>query len=195
MKKLFVIATICALSSFGADEKQKGSEKKPAGAGMMAPKPGPEARDLRVLVGTWTTNDTFEKIEGMMPGGEGTSTETVTPGPGGYSVIMHIKSTSGPMPNFRGMGVLTWDANEKAYKMAWVDSMTPGMILETGQKEGNDIVMHGEMSMGGKKIKTKDVISDRTPTSYTLTSYMDDGSGEKKTMTVKATKEEAKATK
>ena len=50
------------------------------------------------------------------------------------------------------------------------------------------------MTMGGKKIATKTVISDRTPTSYTLTGYANDGSGEKKTMTIKFTKKEPEAT-
>ena len=45
--------------------------------------------------------------------------------------------------------------------------------------------------MMGKKMAVKDVISDRAPTSYTLTSYMNDGSGEKKVMTIKYTKQEA----
>ena len=104
--------------------------------------------------------------------------------------MLNVKSISGPMGSFRGTGIIVWSAEEKAYKEAWVDSMNPDMMMETGHKEGNDIVMHGEAKMGGKTFKVKDVISDRTPTSYTLTSYMDDGSGEKKVMTIKATKEE-----
>jgi len=194
MKKFFVIAIICVLSAAAADDKAKNADKKPA-AGMMPPKPSPEARQLRDLVGTWKTTDTFEKIEGMMPGGEGTSTETITLGPGGYSVIMHIKGTAGPMASFRALGVLTWNPDEKAYKMGWVDSMTPGINVGTGHKEGSDLVMTSEVKMGGKTYKTKDVMSDWTPTAYTLTSYMDDGTGEKKTMTIKATKEEAKTSK
>lgn len=192
MKKLLVIGIICVLGAVAADDKAKTAEKKkPAGAGaMMAPKPAPEQRELRDLVGTWKSTDSYEKIEGMMPGGEGTSTITATQGPGGYSVVLHVKSTSGPMGNFHGMGVIAWSPEDKEYKEAWVDSMMPGVTLETGQKEGNDLVMKGEMKMGGKTYKMRDVISDRTPTSYTLTSYMDDGSGEKKTMTIKATKEE-----
>ena len=195
MKKLLVIATICALSAVAADDKAKTTEKKkPAGGAMMAPKPAPEARELRELVGTWKTQDTVEKAEGMMvPGGEGASTETITLGPGGYSVVMHVRSTSGPMANFRGVGVLAWNPEESEYKFAWVESMMPGLAVATGHKEGNDIVMNGEVKMGGKAFKTKDVISDRTATTFTLTSYVDDGSGEKKVMTMKATKEEKPA--
>jgi hypothetical protein len=47
--------------------------------------------------------------------------------------------------------------------------------------------------MGGKKMSIRDVVSDRTPTSYTLTSFMNDGAGEKKSMTIKFTKQEAPA--
>src|SRR5262249_24864239 len=95
--------------------------------------------------------------------------------------------------SFTGHGVLTWDPNEKAYKMVWADSMTPGVMTTTGHKEGDNMVFAGEMNMMGKKITTKDVISDRTPTSYTLTSFYNDGSGEKKAMTIKFTKQEAPA--
>jgi hypothetical protein len=190
MKRLLVIGTICALAAFAADEKAKTAEKKkPAGSGMMAPKPAPEARELRDFLGTWKSTETYEKSE-MMPGGEGTSTITATQGPGGYSIVLHVKATSGPMSNFRGMGVIAWSAEDKEYKEAWVDSMSAGLVVQTGHKEGNDLVMKGEMKMMGKTYKTRDVISDRTPTSYTLTSYMDDGSGEKKSMTIKAVKEE-----
>ena len=197
MKKLLVIGTICALAALAADEKAKTAEKKkPAGAAaMMPPKPSPEARELRDFLGTWKSTDTYEKIEGMMPGGEGASTITCTLGPGGYSIVVNVRGTAGPMGSFRGMGVLAWSAEDKEYKESWVDSMTPGIILATGHKEANDLVMRGEMKMGGKTFKSKDVFSDRTPTSYTLTSYMDDGSGEKKTMTIKAVKEEKPATK
>jgi hypothetical protein len=73
--------------------------------------------------------------------------------------------------------------------------MTPGLMLETGHKEGDTLVWKGEAMVMGKKLSIKDVVSDRTPTSYTLTSYMNDGSGEKKVMTIKFTKQEGTAKK
>ena len=102
------------------------------------------------------------------------------------------KSSMGP---FTGHGVFTWDPNVNAYKFIWVDSMTPGMVVETGRKEGANLVFTGEVTMRGKKMAIKDVMSDRTPTSYTLTSYMNDGSGEKKVMSIKLTKQESPAKK
>jgi hypothetical protein len=47
----------------------------------------------------------------------------------------------------------------------------------------------------GKKVEVKDVISDRTPTSFTFTIYVNDGSGEKKADTMKFTRQESPAPK
>lgn len=194
MKKLLVIATVFAVSAVWADDKPKTPAKKPApAAAMPIPAPTPEMKELLALVGNWRSHETMEKVESMMmPGGEGTSTETITKGPGGLSIILSIKGVTGPMSTFRGMGVMTFDPDTKAYKMVWVENMTPGMTTESGQKQGNDIVMEGQVSMGGKTYKTRDVLSDFTPNSYTMTSYGDDGTGEKKMMTIKMKREAAK---
>lgn len=199
MRKLLAIAAICALSAFAGDEKSNPAAKKEtakkAASAMKAPPVAPEAKDLHGLVGTWKTTDTFEKVEGISPGGEGSSMQSVTMGPGGYSVIMRLRGMEGPFGRWNGLGVLAWSPDEKVYKMAWVESTAPGLMVETGVKEGEDIVMRGEAKMGGKTFKTRDVISDRTATSYTLTAYADDGSGEHKVMTSKATREEKPAAK
>jgi len=175
-------------------EDKPAAKKKSAESGGAPPmaKPAPEMKELRGLIGTWTTEEKFEPSPWMPSGGTATGVNTVRSGPGGFSVLMEQNSKSA-MGSFRGHGVLTWDPNEKAYKTAWADSMMPGFIVETGHKEGDNIVMTGEMMMMGKKISFKDVISDRTPTSYTLTSFMNDGSGEKKSMSIKFTKQETAA--
>ena len=192
MKKIAPLTTILAagLICFGfADDK---TAKKPGAAptGMAMPKPAPEMKEIRYLVGTWSTDEKFEASPMMPNGGTATGTNTVRLGPGGFSVLMEQHSKSA-MGSFYGHGVISWDPESKSYKFAWTDSMGPGLILEAGQKEGDSLVFKGETSMMGKKVALKDVISDRTPTSYTYTSYMNDGSGEKKVMTVKATKQES----
>jgi hypothetical protein len=196
MKTIAPVTTIlCAgLICFTAAAADKEKKAAAAPAGMAMPKPGPEMKELRSFIGTWTSEETYEVSPFMPSGGTGTGTNTTRLGPGGFSILMEIRSKSAMGP-FTGHGVISWDPNEKAYKMAWVDSMTPGMVVETGHKEGDNIVYTGEVTMMGKKFATKDVISDRTPNSYTLTSYMNDGSGEKKIMTIKSTKQEAPAKK
>ncbi len=193
MKKstLVSILAACLLClAASAQDKPAGKKKSAAPAGMTAPKPAPEMKDLRDMIGTWTTDEKFEVSPFMPSGGTGSGTSTFRLGPGGFTLLMDQRSKSA-MGTFSGHGILTWDPNEKIYKSVWVDSMTPGLLTETGRKEGDNIVMTGEMTMMGKKFAVRDVMSDRTPTSYTLTSYMNDGSGEKKVMTIKYTKQES----
>ena len=160
---------------------------------MQAPKPAPEMKELTYLVGTWTTDEKFEATP-FGPAGTATGTNTVRLGPGGFTVIMEQRS-KGSLGVFSGHGVMTWDPVEKVYKTAWSDSMTPGVLITTGRKEGDKIVYTAEATMMGKKMAFKDVVSDRTPTSYVLTSYINDGSGEKKTMTIRLTRQEPAAKK
>ena len=194
MKTIGLTLLAAGLLCFTASPQEKSAtKKKSADAGMSMPKPAAEMKELRALVGTWSSDETFEPSP-FMPGGTATGTNTVRLGPGGFTVLMEQRSKSATMGSFAGHGVLTWDPNEKAYKTVWADSMTPGVTVDTGHKEGDNIVYTGEITMGGKKIATKTVIADRTPTSYTLTGYANDGSGEKKTMTIKFTKKEPEAT-
>ncbi len=191
-----IVAGLLCFAAFGQDKPA--SKKKPAapagGGAMPMPKPAPEMKELRDMIGTWSSDETYEPSPWMPSGGTGTGTNTARSGPGGFTVLMEQRSKSAMGP-FSGHGVLTWDPNAKAYKFVWGDSMTPGVMIETGRKEGDSLVFTGETMMMGKKISVKDVIADRTPSSYSLTSFMNDGSGEKKMMTIKFTKQEAPAAK
>ena len=172
-----------------AQEKSAAKKKSaPADAAMAMPKPAPEMKELRARIGAWTTDEAYE-ASAMGPAGAGAGTNAVRSGPGGFSVLLEQRS-KGSMGPFSGHGVYTWDPDEKAFKVAWVDSMTPGLQTQTGHKEGDTLVFTGESTMAGKKVKVRDVWSDFTPTSHILTSYGDDGSGEKKVMTIKFTKQE-----
>jgi hypothetical protein len=176
----------------GLAQEKPAAKKSTDPAPMSAPKPAPEMKELRSLIGTWTLEETMEPSPLAPSGGTGTGTNTARSGPGGFTVLMEQRS-KGTMGNYLGHGVLTWDPNEKAYKSVWADSMTPGFVIETGHKEGDNVVYTWEMMMQGKKIRFKDVVSQPSPTSYTVTSYMNDGSGEKKAMTFKFTKQEPAA--
>ncbi len=190
---LAAAAMLCCTVS--AQEKPKPAAKKQTSGGAPPmPKPAAEMKDLTDLIGTWTTEETYEPSPWMPSGGTGKGTNTVRRGPGGFSVLMEQRSKSS-MGSFMGHAIMTWDPNDKAYKTYWVDSMTPGVMAESGRKEGDTVVYTGEANMMGKKVQVRDVISDRTPNSYTMTSYMNDGSGEKKMMTIKFTRQEAAAKK
>ena len=180
------------LVSFAAFGQEKPATKKKAAepAGMPMPKPAAEMKELRDFIGVWTSDEKFEPSPMMPPGGTGTGTNTTRLGPGGFSVLMDQRSKSAMGP-FSGHGVFTWDPNDKVYRFVWTDSMTPGVVIETGRKDGDKLVFTGEVMVMGKKTAIKDVMSDRTPTSYTLTSYMNDGSGEKQVMSIRFTKQES----
>jgi hypothetical protein len=188
--QLWTVLLAAGLLSMAVPAQEKSTSKKKVAGAMAMPKPAPEMKVLRDLVGTWTTEETHEPSPWMPSGGTSAGTNTVRLGPGGFTVLMEQRS-KGAMGAFSGHGILTWDPEEKAYKTFWADSMTPGVVMESGRVEGDNLVYTGSAMMNGKKISIRDVISDRTPTSYTLTSYMNDGSGEKKSMTMRATKQEA----
>ena len=136
------------LICLAADDKAA-KKTTAAPAGMPMAKPAPEMKDLRDLVGTWNTDEKFEASQ-FMPAGTATGVNIVRLGPGGFSVLMEVRS-KGTLGPFSGHGVMSWDPNEKAYKFAWTDSMTPGIMIETGRKEGDTLVFKGEVSMMGKK--------------------------------------------
>ena len=189
---LLAAGLLCLAAS--AQNKPAASKKSGAAAAPAMPKPAAEMKELRDMIGTWASDEKFEQTPFMPAGGTGSGTNTARLGPGGFTVLMEQRSKS-TMGSFSGHGVFTWDPNEKAYKFVWADSMTPGVVIETGHKEGENLVFKGETTMMGKKMALRDVMSDRSPASYTLTSYMNDGSGEKQMMTIKFTKQEPAAPK
>jgi hypothetical protein len=191
-KTVVFTAMLAAGLCLAAVAQEKSAPKKkaapPAAGAPAMPKPAPEMKELRALIGVWTTDEAYEATP-MGPAGTGSGTNTVRLGPGGFSVTLDQRS-KGSMGPFNGHGIYSWDPDQKAYKAAWVDSMTAGLQSETGHKEGENLVFTGETMMAGKKISMRDVWSDFTPTSHVLTSYMNDGSGEKKAMTIKFIKQE-----
>ncbi|MBI3281284.1 MAG: DUF1579 family protein [Acidobacteria bacterium] len=185
-----VLATAAAAALCFAAPQAAESKKKPAPAAttMKAPAPAAEMKELTAMAGTWTVDETHEPSPWNPKGGKGKGTATMRVGPGGHSVILDYRSQSGPSANMWGHGIFTWDPAQKIYKNVWFDAFTPGVSIATGQKQGDRFVYIGEFEIGGKKIRYKDVVSDRTPASFTVTSYMIDGTSEKRMVTLKHTR-------
>jgi hypothetical protein len=137
------------------------------------PQPAPEMKHLSDLVGTWDVEESHEASPWMPKASKGAGVATFTRGPGGLSVIVDYKSTSGPLPTFQGHGFMSWDANQKVYKSAWTDVMTPGITTSTGRQQGSDYVYESEAEMQGRKFKVREVISNITPKSFTSTTSID----------------------
>lgn len=117
--------------------------------GQESPKPSNEMKVLNDLVGSW---DVEEDVKLPQPA-KGKGVATFTKGPGDMSVMLEYKSESSP---FRGQGILAWDPNERVYRSAWVDTMTPGVMVQTGKKDGTKYVYTGETWMGRQKAETRD---------------------------------------
>jgi len=154
------------------------------------PEAAPQAGELRQLLGTWKA-----AVSVWDPSSPavitGTSAVSFRPGPGENSIVMTVNG-EGPQAAYAGMGILGWDANENVYKMLWTDNSEPGLGFSIGKKDGENIVFAGEILKAGMKVKYKDVISDRTPTSLTWSAYLDDGTGEKRTFTLQMRRAERK---
>jgi hypothetical protein len=144
------IATILS-GSLWANRQEKTAEK-PAAA--SATKSAPEMERLRFYLGDWDYTETYEKTSFAPNGGKNTGLYQSKLGPGGNSLLNSFHS-QGPIGDFEGLLVLTWDANEKAYKQYVFGNDFPGCVVETGQFEGDTLVFRGEVLAGDTKIRLR----------------------------------------
>ncbi|MGH9776008.1 MAG: hypothetical protein ACRD50_13800 [Candidatus Acidiferrales bacterium] len=125
--------------------------------------PAPEMQRLaKLYVGTWDYTETYPKSAFMPEGGQNTGVYTSELGPGGNSLINRFHS-HGPVGDFEGMLVMTWDPKEKAYKEYVFGSDAPGASVETGQWEGDTLVYRAELSAGGKKLALRNATTLTAP--------------------------------
>ena len=102
-----------------------------------APAVSPEMQRLqKFYLGTWEYTENYGK------GAVNTGIYTSELGPGGNSMINHFHS-QGPVGEFEGVLVITWDPKEKAYKNYVFGSDFPGALITTGNFEGDVLVFRG----------------------------------------------------
>ncbi len=147
-------------------EPTKPSSTKPD-SGM--PKPAPEIeRVLQQFQGRWTTEEKHEPSEMLPQGGTGKGQEAIRPGPGKMSLIGEYVS-QGPMGEFAGIGLMTWDPTARVYHLHWTDNTNPVVSVSTGKWEGKDLVFTGTDTMMGKKVYARHAFTELTPTAFTYT--------------------------
>ncbi len=170
-----------AAQSMGNDPS---GEKSPF-ASVPHPKPPAEIVRLKSMIGTWDAAEHWEKVEGFAPGGDGKGIYTVVDGPGGMSVIIDYKATSGPFPTYTGHGILSWELDQKVYRMAWAQPIWPGVSIETGRFEGPELILSYEIEEMGQKYVVKNEYTEWTDTSLNITSHLIDITGRQiKTLTM-----------
>lgn len=134
-----------------------GSRQEKAGEKPPAQKPGQaEMERLKFYLGEWDYKEIYPKSVTDPNGASNTGIYTSKLGPGGNSLINTFQS-HGPVGDFQGILVFTWDAAENAYKAYVFGSDFPGAIVETGGFEGDALVFRSELKMGGHIMKLRNV--------------------------------------
>jgi hypothetical protein len=119
--------------------------------------PTPEMQRLaKLYVGTWDYTESYPKSPRSPEGGQNAGVYSSELGPGGNSLINRFHSR-GPVGDFEGMLVMTWDARENAYKEYVFGSDHAGAIVQTGQWEGDALVYRAEFSAGNVKVGLRNV--------------------------------------
>jgi len=150
----FVTISLALSVPLWAARQEKMAEKQ---AATPAVKPGAaEMERLKFYLGEWDYTETYPKSAFAPNGGKNTGVYTSKLGPGGNSLINTFHS-QGPVGDFEGLLVMTWDAKEKACKAYVFGNDFPGAVVETGQFEGDALVFRSEFSAGGVTMKLRNV--------------------------------------
>jgi hypothetical protein len=131
-------------------------QQKDTDAHAMASKSAPEMERLKFYLGEWDYTETYPKSPAYPNGGKNTGVYTSKPGPGGNSLVNGFHS-KGPVGDFEGLLMMTWDPHENAYKSYVFGDSFPGALVETGQFEGDALVFRAELAAGGGTVKLRNV--------------------------------------
>ncbi|HZI59048.1 MAG TPA: hypothetical protein VFF39_19860 [Verrucomicrobiae bacterium] len=140
---------VVALLALAAGAARGNQAASPASAPAAQAKPGGEEmkRIGSLYVGNWAYSETYPKS-----GAKNTGVYTSKLGPGGNSLVNTFHS-KGPVGEFEGMLVFTWDLAENKYKAYVFGDAFPGAIVETGAFEGDKLVFRGEFPAGPTKLQ------------------------------------------
>lgn len=111
---------------------------------------------LEFYLGEWEHTENYLKIATSPNDATNAGIYTSKLGPGGNSLVNTFHS-QGPVGDFEGMLVLTWDLGEKAYKAYVFRNESLGAVVETGAFEGEALVYHTEFTFGSKTLKSKNI--------------------------------------
>ena len=141
-----------ALAGITLPARQQNAHKPPA-----PPKLGMvEMQRLKFYLGEWDYVEQYPKSAMYPEGGKNTGLYTSKLGPGGNSLVNTFHS-QGPMGEFAGLLVMTWDTKEKVYREYVFGSDFPGAMVETGAFEGDALAYRFEFPPGGPAVKLRNV--------------------------------------
>ena len=158
LKTMALLGLMLLAVAVGAlSRAQQSSEAKSSQVQEVKAKPGAvEMKRLGFYLGNWTYTETYPKSAMAPQGATNTCVYTSKLGPGGNSLVNTFHS-KGPVGDFEGMLVFTWDMSESKYKAYVFGDSFPGAIVETGAFEGDKLVFRGEIPAGGAKLQIRNV--------------------------------------
>jgi hypothetical protein len=87
------------------------------------------------------------------------------------SLVQHFHS-QGPVGDFAGLMIITWDTKENAYKEYIFGSDFPGGVVQTGQFAGDTLVFRGEFSMDASKMAMRNTTKLAAPNKIVSAEYV-----------------------
>jgi len=184
-KKMILLGlTLIAVTVGGLAVAGQSPEAKQAQATEVKATPGDaEMKRLGCYIGQWTYTETYPN------GAVNHGVYTSKLGPGGNSLLNTFHS-QGPVGDFEGMLIYTWDLAEGKYKAYVFGGDFPGALVETGEFEGEKLVFHGEIGAGAGKVQLRNVTWMASPGRLISEGYMSRaGAPEKLLVRVEASKQ------
>jgi Protein of unknown function (DUF1579) len=153
----FIILSLLIMATLVTMSAQEKTTEKAAVPATLSPRPGAaEMERLKFYLGEWDYTETYPKSPFAPNGGKNTGVYTSKLGPGGQSLVNSFHS-QGPVGDFEGLIIMTWDAREKAYKAYVFGNGIPGAVVETGQFEDDALVYRFEFPVEGGSVKLRNV--------------------------------------
>jgi hypothetical protein len=181
---MLLAVTVGGLGRARQNSEAKSSQTQEAKTKDAKAKPGAaEMKRLGFYPGEWTYTKTYP--QGAVNHGVYTSKL----GPGGNSLLNTFHG-QGPMGDFEGMLIYTWDPTEGKYKAYLFGNDFPGALVETGEFEGEKLVLRRVFDAGGAKIQLRSVTWLASPGKLIHEQYLSsNGAPEKLLVRVEATKQ------
>ena len=128
------------------------------------PRPGPEHRKLDYFAGRWTYEMEM-KAGPLGPAGKARGTDHCEWFDGGFHMLCRGEG-KGSMGELKGLGILSYDAEEGAYTYYGIDN-TGTAELSKGSLAGDTWTYAGEFKVSGKVLKSRYSVRMLPPDEYT----------------------------
>ena len=134
-----------------------------AQAPPQLPKLAPEHARLKYFIGKW--NFEFDMKPGPFgPGGKVTGTDRNELLPGGFFLVLHSDGR-GAMGEMKGLAVMGYDGEAKVYTFHAFNNLGH-FEASRGTVQGDTWNWTSESMMDGKSMKSKFIIKEESPSSY-----------------------------